>query len=58
LVKSGLCHAVSCIDANGARIVKAGDEEQLVYVEVDLSASEKIRKSRPYTGLRRREFYR
>ena len=46
------------IDANGARIVKAGDEEQLVYVEIDLSASGKIRKSRPYTGLRRREFYR
>lgn len=46
------------VDANGARIVKAGDEEQLVYVELDLSASEKIRKNRPYTGLRRREFYR
>ncbi|MDO4490615.1 MAG: carbon-nitrogen hydrolase family protein [Lachnospiraceae bacterium] len=46
------------VDANGAVVAKADDQEQILYVEVDLSQSKKIRDSRPYTQLRRKEFYR
>lgn len=45
------------VDANGNVITKADDSEQIVYVDIDLSRSQKIRDSKPYTQLRRTEFY-
>lgn len=39
-------------------LAKAKDEEQILYADIDLSDSAKIRKDRPYTDLRRTEFYR
>ena len=39
-------------------VAKAKDEEQILYADIDLSDSVKIRKDRPYTDLRRTEFYR
>lgn len=45
------------VDANGDVLVKADDKEQIVYVDVDLKQSADIRNSRPYTNLRRTEFY-
>lgn len=44
-------------DANGELLVMADDREQIVYAEVDLSASARIRAQRPYTTLRRTELY-
>ena len=46
------------IDAKGNVVAKAKDEEQILYADIDLSDSVKIRKDRPYTDLRRTEFYR
>lgn len=45
------------IDADGNVLAKAGDEETILYVDVDLTRSKKIRDSRPYTQLRRPEWY-
>ena len=45
-------------DANGDRVVMADDREQIVYAEVDLEQSRQIRARRPYTNLRRPEWYR
>lgn len=45
------------VDANGNVIAKADDGEQLLYADIDLSASLRIRQNRPYTNLRRKEFY-
>lgn len=45
------------VNANGGVICKADDTEQIVYAEIDLSDSRRIRESRPYTSLRRPEFY-
>lgn len=45
------------VDANGNVITKADDSAQIVYVEVDLENVRTIRTSRPYTQLRRTEFY-
>ncbi|MDO4460307.1 MAG: carbon-nitrogen hydrolase family protein [Clostridia bacterium] len=45
------------VDANGNRLIKADDREQLVFADISLSESGKIRESRPYTQLRRKEFY-
>ena len=45
------------VDANGDVLAKVGDAEQLLYVDIDLSDSMKIRQSRPYTNLRREELY-
>ncbi len=45
------------VDANGNVLAKADDEEQILYVDIELSESMKIRQSRPYTNLRRKEFY-
>lgn len=65
-----MCNRVGCegemdfsgesiaVDANGKVVAKAGDEEQIVYVDMEIADSGKIRESRPYTGLRRTEFYR
>ena len=46
------------IDPKGNVVAKAKDEEQILYADIDLSDSAKIRKDRPYTDLRRTEFYR
>jgi predicted amidohydrolase len=45
------------IDANGNVIVKADDTEGLIFAELDLSAVGKIRSGKPYTSLRRKEWY-
>jgi len=45
------------IDAKGNVIAKADDKEQIIYFDLDLSDSQKIRSSKPYTNLRRKEFY-
>jgi len=45
------------VDANGNVIAKADDKEQLLYVNIDLDQSNKIRNEKPYTNLRRVEFY-
>ena len=45
------------VDAHGNVLVKADDTEQIVYVDTDLSTVKKIRASKPYTQLRRPEFY-
>jgi predicted amidohydrolase len=46
------------VDADGSTVIKAGNSEELVYCNIDLSESRKVRKSRDYTTLRRTEFYR
>ncbi len=45
-------------DANGDTIAQAGSGEELLYAEVDMATSARIRAARPYTGLRRTELYR
>ena len=45
------------VDANGNVIAKADDKEQILYVDIDLSQSKRVREKRPYTNLRRKEFY-
>ena len=45
------------VDANGQVMAKAGDEETILYVDVDPEQAKKIRNSRPYTQLRRPEWY-
>lgn len=45
------------VDANGQVLAKAGDEETILYVDVDPEQAKKIRNSRPYTQLRRPEWY-
>lgn len=45
------------VNPNGAAIKKAGDQEEIIYVDIDLSDSKKIRESRPYTQLGRTKFY-
>lgn len=45
------------VDENGNVIKKADDTEQILYAEIDLEKSEKVRAQRPYTQIRRTEFY-
>lgn len=45
------------IDPNGDVVKKACDLEEIIYVDIDLSNSKKIRETRPYTQLRRKELY-
>ncbi len=45
-------------DANGETIAQAGSGETLLYADVDMAASARIRSRRPYTQLRRSELYR
>ncbi len=45
------------VDANGSVLLKADDKEQIRYIDIDLSESERIRESKPYTNLRRPEAY-
>lgn len=44
-------------DAYGNLICKAGDEEGVLYAEVDLKKSSDLRNKKPYTQLRRTEDY-
>ena len=41
----------------GIVIKKANDQEEIIYVDIDLSESTRIRDSKPYTQLRKTEFY-
>ena len=45
------------VDANGNTVLKADDREQILYADIDLGQSREIRGRRPYTNLRRKEFY-
>lgn len=45
-------------DANGNLINKAGAEEGLYLADIDISKTQTIRQSRPYTSLRRVDLYR
>lgn len=45
------------VDANGAVVAKADDREQILYVDVELRDVAAIRAHRPYTQLRRPEWY-
>jgi predicted amidohydrolase len=44
-------------DANGTVIAKADDTEQLIVAEIDLKTVGNIRSRKPYTTLRRTEWY-
>ena len=46
------------LNENGEAIKKASDQEEIIYVDIDLSDSKKIRESRHYTQLKRTKFYR
>lgn len=46
------------VNQNGEAIKKVGDQEEIIYVDINLFNSKKIRESRPYTQLRRTKFYR
>ena len=46
------------VNQNGEAIKKVGDQEEIIYVDINLSNSKKIRESKPYTQLRRTKFYR
>lgn len=46
------------VGVNGEVIAKASDNEEILYAEIDMKRSAEIRNSRPYTQLRRTEFYR
>ena len=45
------------VDANGDLLVKVDDQEQILYADLDLEEAGRIRNSRPYTNLRRTEWY-
>lgn len=45
------------VDANGEILARADDTEQIVYVDFNLEKSGEVREKRPYTQLRRKEFY-
>lgn len=45
------------VDANGNTVLKADDRERILYADIDLAQSCEIRGRRPYTNLRRKEFY-
>lgn len=45
------------VDANGNVLTKADDKEQILYCDIKLSEATKIRNLKPYTNLRRTEFY-
>lgn len=45
------------VDANGEVLLKADDQEQILYVDIDLMEALKIRDKKTYTQLRRPEYY-
>ena len=45
------------VNAKGEVIAKADDTEQILYADIDMREALKIRNAKPYTQLRRTEFY-
>lgn len=45
------------VSAEGNTLLKADDTEKIIYVDVDLKESGRIRRQKPYTSLRRVEMY-
>ena len=45
------------VDANGVLLVKGDDREGILYADIDMAQSAAIRAKRPYTNLRRTEWY-
>jgi predicted amidohydrolase len=45
------------VAADGTVIEKADGSEGILYADVDLQTSSRLRKGKPYTGLRRKGFY-
>ena len=45
------------VNANGDVVAKADDNEQILYVDIDLTESKRVRAGKSYTNLRRTEFY-
>lgn len=45
------------VSANGETIFKADDTDQMIYVEMDLKEGKRLRQTKPYTSLRRTEWY-
>lgn len=45
------------VDPNGTVLAKADDRESILYVDINLKTAQSIRTMRPYTQLRRTEFY-
>ena len=45
------------VNAKGEILVKADDTEQILYADIDMQEALKIRNEKPYTQLRRTEFY-
>lgn len=44
-------------DANGDVLMLADDTERILYADIDMTMIQHVRKSRPYTALRRKEWY-
>lgn len=44
-------------DAKGNLLAKADDKEQIILADINLKDTQKIRETRPYTNLRRKELY-
>ncbi len=45
------------VDANGMTKIKGGDREELIYADLYPKDARRLRSARPYTNLRRPEFY-
>ena len=45
-------------DANGELLLLADDQEAILYADIDMAQSAQVRAKRPYTSLRRPEWYR
>lgn len=45
------------VSPQGEVLVKVDDTEQLIYADIDLCQARSVREKKPYTSLRRKEFY-
>lgn len=45
------------VSPTGTTLIKADDREQIVYIDLDISKAKETRSKKPYTNLRRKEFY-
>ena len=45
------------VDADGNVLAKADEKEQILYVDIAMEEAKRVREQRPYTNLRRTEFY-
>ena len=45
------------VSAEGNTLIKADDKERIIYADIDLKESERIRQAKPYVSLRRTEYY-